>query len=149
MVTEGDKVRIATWLGPDHEPFWEDQWPRGASAVDDGSDPAWTLAFHVDGSRPILRHRPDGDCLFLGPGGCRLPTEVRPFVCRLYPREYDERGFLGLDDGCPAEVIPEGSSIMDLIDMDPDRAEKWRGQLYAEIREAPRRGGFDRPLEDP
>lgn len=139
MVTEGDKVRITAWLGPDLEPFWEDGWPRRPAAVDDGSDPTWALAFHMDGSRPILRHRPNGDCLFLGPTGCVLPTKTRPLVCRLYPREFDEGGFLGLDDGCPAEVIPEGQSITDLIDMDPDRAERWRRQLYTEILESPRR----------
>lgn len=139
MVTEADKARIAAWLGPDSPPFWEDRWPARPDQVDDGSDPTWTVAFHMDGSRPILRHQPNRDCVFLGPTGCRLPTETRPLVCRLYPRIFDERGFIGLDNACPAEVIPEGLSIMDLIDMDPDRAERWRRQLYSEILEAPRR----------
>ena len=142
IVTEGDKVRIAAWVeahaGPD--PFWEDRWPRRALQVDDGSDPTWALAFHMDGSRPILRHRPNMDCVFLGAEGCVLPTETRPLVCRLYPRDYDERGLRGLDNDCPTEaVVPEGMSITDLIGLDPERAERWRRQLYREILEAPRR----------
>lgn len=142
MVTDGDKVRVASWLASEMragEPFWENDWPKGTAAVDDGSDPTWTRAFHMDGSRPILRHADGGNCMFLGPTGCIMPTDTRPLVCRLYPRNYDEHGFLGLDAMCPSEVVPEGKTILDLLDTDPDREERWRRQLYTEILEAPRR----------
>lgn len=26
-----------------------------------------------------------GACRFLGPGGCEIPREIRPYYCRLYP----------------------------------------------------------------
>ncbi len=32
----------------------------------------------------ILRNRPDGSCIFLGPGGCSVHPD-RPLVCRLFP----------------------------------------------------------------
>lgn len=32
-----------------------------------------------------LRVTPRGDCAFLGPEGCRLPREVRPWYCRIFP----------------------------------------------------------------
>ena len=32
----------------------------------------------------VLRNRPDGSCLFLGPGGCSVHPD-RPLVCRLFP----------------------------------------------------------------
>ena len=32
----------------------------------------------------VLRNRPDGSCIFLGPGGCSVHPD-RPLVCRLFP----------------------------------------------------------------
>ena len=104
--------------------------PMAARAlqVDDGSDPTWALAFHMDGSRPILRHRPNRDCVFLGARGLH-PARRRPgrscAVCTL--RDYDETGPEGprqrvSDRG----VVPEGMSITDSIGLDPERAERWR-----------------------
>ena len=37
------------------------------------------------GNRLRLRIQPGGECFFLGPQGCALPTEARPLYCRLYP----------------------------------------------------------------
>ena len=34
--------------------------------------------------KAVLRNRPDGSCLFLGPGGCSVYPD-RPLVCRLFP----------------------------------------------------------------
>jgi Fe-S-cluster containining protein len=139
LVTSGDKVRIRDFTGS--EDFWRDTWPADPGYADDGSDPGWTLAFHVDGSRPTLKRRENGDCTFLGEAGCVLPLEVRPIVCRLYPFLYDENGLSKVfSDRCPPEVVPPGSSIVEVLEMDPGAAERWRAQLYAEIRANPGRG---------
>jgi Fe-S-cluster containining protein len=139
LLTEGDKARIAASVAPGTE-FWERTWPGGSSYVDDGSDPTWSLAFHIDGSRPTLRHRPGGDCVFLGGTGCTLATEVRPLVCRLHPHTYDETGITGVfSKECPVDVVPEGKTLADVVEMDREQAERWRRQLYSEIREDPRR----------
>ena len=37
------------------------------------------------GRRLRLSVNEQGDCVFLGPGGCTLPVEGRPLYCRLYP----------------------------------------------------------------
>lgn len=143
MVTEGDKVRIASHLRSagitGRDDFWADSWPADAGYVDDGSDPTWALAFNPDGSRPTLRRAGDGSCVFLGEAGCVLPLETRPLVCRLYPHLYDENGLDGLSDRCPREVVPPGSTILEVLDLKRADAERWHGALYAELREAPRR----------
>lgn len=47
----------------------------------------------------------DGACVFLGAGGCRLPWEVRPLYCRLYPFWFtpDGRLMVLLSDTCMAQ----------------------------------------------
>jgi Fe-S-cluster containining protein len=140
LVTEGDRVRIRAFTGRDD--FWADDWPRDPAYCDDGSDPGWVRAFHVDGSRPVLNHRPGTlDCTFLGPQGCTLPYDVRPLVCRLFPYAYDEHGVdptpMSL---CPPEVIPPGSTALEMLDMRLDLAQQWHAQLYAEIAAHPGRG---------
>jgi Fe-S-cluster containining protein len=138
MVTEGDKERIAAYTG--RSDFWHPS-PPGDREYDpnDPEDPAWSLAFSPDGSRPILHRRADGSCMFLGERGCVLPLETRPLVCRLYPFEYRESGFTGVSSRCPAEVVPPGSTILETLEMDETTADRWRRRLYAELRAAPRR----------
>jgi len=139
LVTAGDKRRIGAFTGRDD--FWRDAWPPDATYLDDGSDPGWTLAFNVDGSRPILKRQDNGDCTFLRATGCALPLEMRPLVCRLYPYVYDEAGLRTVSaDRCPAEVVPPGKTMVELLEMDEARAEGWRSDLYREIRESPGRG---------
>jgi uncharacterized protein len=147
LVTEGDRVRIRAELldhpieGVDPDGFWHDTWPASDVYCDDGSDPGWTMAFHIDGSRPTTKRKDNGDCVFLGPVGCRLSAESRPLICRMYPYAFDEHGITGLDDDrCPREVIPPGKSIVEVLEMEESQAERWRRQLYAEIRANPGRG---------
>jgi len=139
LITAEDKRRVGAFTG--REDFWRDAWPADISYVDDGSDPGWALAFNVDGSRPVLKRRENGDCTFLSATGCTLPLEVRPLVCRLYPYAYDEHGLRGTSSHrCPAEVVPPGKTIAELLEMDEVQAERWRSDLYREIRESPGRG---------
>lgn len=41
--------------------------------------------FPPHGEHLRLATEPDGRCTFLGPAGCRLPREARPYYCRLFP----------------------------------------------------------------
>ncbi len=41
--------------------------------------------FPADGVYRKLRTMPSGDCVFRGEAGCRLPREVRPWYCNLFP----------------------------------------------------------------
>lgn len=137
LLTEGDKARIATHTG--RTDFWERKAPADPSYADQDDDPnflAW--GFHPDGTRPILRKKENGDCGFLGTAGCTLPMDVRPLICRLYPYDYTERGIHGVAGGCPAEVVPPGSTILEVVGMRRDDADRWHRMLYRELRERKR-----------
>ena len=41
--------------------------------------------FPENGRHRALRTRADGSCVFLGSCGCRLPRDVRPWYCLLFP----------------------------------------------------------------
>jgi Fe-S-cluster containining protein len=133
FVTEGDKERIAGHTG--RADFWEIRAPADPSYLDQGDDPLWArAAFRPDGTRPILRRKPDGDCTFLGKEGCTLPVEVRPLVCRMYPFEYSERGVEGVGGRCPEYVVPPGSTLLDTLGMRREDAVRWHRILYRELR---------------
>ncbi|MCA9243890.1 MAG: YkgJ family cysteine cluster protein [Phycisphaerales bacterium] len=134
LVTEGDRERIHAHTG--QQDFWEYRTPSDPVYLEQDDDPNWLKwAFRPDGARAVLRRPASGDCRFLGPAGCSLPMETRPLVCRLYPFTYTERGIDGVSDGCPREVIPPGSTILQVLDMRREDADRWHAQLYAELRE--------------
>ena len=87
-------------------------------------------------TRRILKRGPGGDCTFLGPHGCTLPSDVRPLVCRIYPFDYTEEGLREeLARGCPLHLLPPGQGLIEALRMDRGEAERWHRQLYEEIRE--------------
>lgn len=139
LVTRGDVDRIAGHTGKTD--FWDVRRPLEASYLEeDPEDPNW-LAYTTDdqGRRRMLRRKPGGDCTFLGEAGCVLPLETRPLVCRLYPFAYTERGLSGEDvDYCPTGVLlpadRPGLTMLTVLGMAPVDGERWRGQLYAELR---------------
>jgi len=98
-------------------------------------DPFWHAhVFRPDGTRRILKRKPDGDCHFLGSQGCRLPGDVRPIVCRLYPFDYNENGILArLASGCPTELLTEGQQLLQVLGMASGVARELHAQLYREI----------------
>lgn len=137
LCTDGDLRRIAAHVGRDD--FYEVKASVDPSYVPDEGDP-WSMGFYPDGSRPVTKRKANGDCSFLGEAGCVLPMETRPVVCRMYPYVFDEHRITGVDaDRCPMEVVQPGKTIVEQLEMDPVAAERWRAQLYAELREAPRR----------
>lgn len=136
-VTPGDVQRIGTFVG--HFDFFEFRKPVDPQYLDQDDDPEWArCVFRPDGSRRVLRRSTSGDCVFLGPVGCRLPWEVRPLVCRLYPVEYTAGGLKpDLADGCPVNLLPPGQDLLQALGMTWEKAEVWWRQLYAEIRLEP------------
>jgi uncharacterized protein len=140
-ITPGDVGRIREYTGQDG--FHEFRAPVNPVYLDQEDDPAWAhFVFREDGTRRVLKRHPAGDCTFLGEAGCRLPLEVRPLVCRLYPYDYTEEGIREeLAQGCPLELIRPGLTLIDELGMNRSDAERWHGMLYREIRQ-------ERPHED-
>lgn len=132
FVGVGDKRRIAAHTGRDD--FYRFARAEGDFLPDD-SDPPWRdLAFRGRRDRRVLVRRPDGDCTFLGPVGCTLPTEVRPLICRLYPYQYDHTAVTAEQATyCPTRLLRRGETLLAALDMRRDDAERWRTQLYAEL----------------
>lgn len=50
-----------------------------------GEEAALDALFPAGGVHDRLALSPSGACLLLGPEGCRLPREARPYYCRLFP----------------------------------------------------------------
>lgn len=134
-VTHGDARRVSEYTG--RSDFYEYRAPDNPSYAEQDDDPEWQRnVFRADGSRRVLKRRPDGDCTFLGTQGCTLPLAVRPLICRLYPYDYTAEGILPeLSPGCPVELLRPGQSLIDALDMRLADALHWHRQLYDEIRE--------------
>lgn len=136
-VSPGDVQRIADHTG--RADFYEFRVPDNPEYLHNEDDPLWqTATFRADGTRRVLRRRPEGDCTFLGPHGCTLPLDVRPLVCRLYPYDYTEQGIRPqLARGCPTHLLRPGQGLIEALGMNLADAERWHRQLYAEIRQEP------------
>ncbi len=135
VVTKGDVARISQRLGRDD--FHSRRPPEDPTYLEhDPDDPDWVrLTSFDDGTRRMLK-RSSGGCTFLGTDGCVLPEETRPLICRLYPYEYTEEGLIGEDPGyCPTEALAgPGGSMLKVLDMKREDAERWRAALYRELR---------------
>lgn len=135
LITSGDAARIARHTQRDD--FEERRRPLDIAYFDQADDPNWIrYTFAEDGTRRVLKRRHDGDCTFLGPKGCTLPTDVRPLVCRLYPFTYVESGITGVEgEYCPVpRVVPPGQSLVETLGMRLEDAVRWHGMLYEELR---------------
>lgn len=134
-ITPGDLERIAADTG--ESDFYEYRRPANLEYLDQSDDPLWAACvFRPDGTRRVLRRSESEGCLFLGTGGCRLPLEVRPLVCRLYPFEYTEQGLQSVNGTmCPIQLLAPGETLLQSLGMDAETAEEWRRRLYAEIRQ--------------
>ncbi|MFO7713016.1 YkgJ family cysteine cluster protein, partial [Desulfosarcina sp.] len=103
--------------------------------LDQVDDPVWRQhVFRRDGSRRILKRRPNGDCIFLTPHGCLLAMEVRPLLCRLHPFTYTADQIDNEPDGdCPRHLLVAGESVFGAIHTSMELARQWHRQLYEEI----------------
>ncbi|MBI1917241.1 MAG: YkgJ family cysteine cluster protein [Planctomycetes bacterium] len=133
-VTLGDVARIEAFTGC--QDFHEFRPASDRIYTDHDDDATWMRhVFRADGTRRVLKRRQSGDCTFLGPHGCRLPLEVRPLVCRIYPYDYNEQGIKEeLTPGCPLELVRPGLTLIGELRMNRADAERWHRQLYEEIR---------------
>jgi Fe-S-cluster containining protein len=133
-VTPNDVDRITQHA--QRSDFFEYRVPHDPDYADQDDDPTWRdHVFRQDGTRRVLKRQDNGDCTFLGPRGCVLPLETRPLVCRLYPYDYTERGIEAeLSEGCPLELLRPGQGLIEALDMNLVDAQRWRSQLYEEIR---------------
>ena len=121
-LTLGDVARISAVASPDLAVAFIPV--EGDYASDD--DPEWAELAHVPGGkyRLALRNLPEhGGCAYLTPTGCSLAMDVRPLVCRIYPWNFNAQSITSKTEECPGW---DGVSR--------DDAEKWRSQLYDEIR---------------
>jgi Fe-S-cluster containining protein len=132
-LTPGDLQRICRFTR-DLE-FMEWSASTDPSYLDQDDDPVWQRhVFGRDGRRRILQRRANGDCYFLDFGGCRLPMEVRPLLCRLHPVTYTADHIDGeADEGCPRHLLYADESVFGALHMTMDLARQWHRQLYEEI----------------
>ncbi len=71
--------------------------------------------FPSHGHHLRLATRPDGDCVFLGPAGCVLPRDARPYYCHLFPFwVYKRRFTLFTPEHCLA--LQEGKGSVQLVE---------------------------------
>ncbi len=136
LLTAGDVARIRAHT--DRTDFHEHRVPADPAYVEhDPADPDWSaLTVDHDGRRRVLVRRMDGACTFLGEHGCVLPGESRPLVCRLYPFTYTAAGLVSEDpEYCPSVLLREsGGTMLSALGMARAEGERWRAQLYDELR---------------
>lgn len=136
LLTEGDVARIRAYTG--RADFAERRAPADPEYLaPDPEDPHWlALTARTDGTRRMLKRRPDGDCGFLGAAGCELPGSVRPLVCRLYPWDYTESGLTGsAGEYCPSQLLGSaGRPMTEVLGIRAEEARRWHAQLYRELR---------------
>ena len=131
LLTPDDIERIRAHTGSSD--FFENRHPRDPGCLGGEDDPNWLLyTVHTDGSRTVVCHSRDGDCLFLAAEGCSLPCDVRPLICRLHPLVYTESGIVGTSDDCPVRLL-RGEDLLRSIGMDFEAGLRWHRQLYAEL----------------
>ncbi len=134
LVTQGDLLRISQYTGSFD--FHEFRVPQDPAYLDQDDDPNWnTYTVNEQGARRVLKTTGDLACLFLGEAGCRLPYEVRPLVCRLFPYSYNEGGLTDIEQECPTDLLAPGESLMQCLGMDEEKAVRWHDLLYRELRE--------------
>ena len=135
FLTLGDVRRISEAVGEDD--FHEYAVPESGTTKQSAAlDPLWTRTFAHPAGRRVLRHDARGACRFLGKKGCRLPLDVRPLVCRLYPFDYNAETIKGVYGHlCPEPESANPAFLLAMLGMNRARASEWREQLYREITE--------------
>lgn len=132
-LTPGDVQRISAVSG--ELQFMEWTPTADPSYLDQDDDPVWRQhVFQSDGSRRILKRASNGDCIFLGPQGCRLPLTVRPLLCRLHPLTYTAEHIDAEPDAeCPRHLLSSGETLLASTHTPMALARQWHRQLYEEI----------------
>lgn len=136
-VTLADVRRIEDYVG--FGGFFEFRPPADPVYAYQADDPLWMQkVFQPDGTRRVVRHQENGDCLFLGQSGCTLPAEVRPLICRLYPFDYNAEGLKAQPaSGCPSHLLAPGQTVFDGVGVSVENARRWHAMLYQELQQEP------------
>ncbi len=131
-VTPGDTARITEYTG--QSGFYEFLKPSPAYSEQE-DDPIWkAYVFRSDGTRRILKRTDEGNCIFLTLNGCRLSTEIRPLLCRLYPYTFDaDNIYLKFEEGCPVNLLKPKQSLAEALNISLEKAIEWHYILYTEI----------------
>jgi Fe-S-cluster containining protein len=130
-LTRGDVRRIGSQCPG--EDFYH-LAPLTSDYEDGGGDPTWNPAIlDASGRRRIVRQKDTGDCCFLTETGCRLPSDVRPLLCRIYPYDFREHGLCGISASCPVVNEIQWLHILEASEMKQSNARQWVAQLYDEI----------------
>lgn len=138
ILTQGDVRRIRTFTG--HSDFViVKHYPDLSFLKLYEYDPNWKKYTVLPGNlRRQLRMDEQGACVFLSAGGCELPMNVRPLMCRLYPYNFNEYGIIGVYSGedmvCPVRLLKEGVSLDQAVGMSYEQADSWRMAFYQELR---------------
>lgn len=130
-LTCGDVERIACFQKTDD--FYH-LAPLTPDYEDGGGDPAWNPAILDEtGRRRVVRQKGNSDCCFLTETGCRLPSDVRPLLCRIYPYDFREGALCGISSACPVAGESQWLGILEASEMKQTNARDWVAQLYEEI----------------
>jgi len=133
-LTRGDVHRISAEIQSQN--FFEFRASADPSYMDQEDDPVWgSSVFRPDGSRRVVRHDQEGNCIFLGSEGCRLSLEIRPLICRLHPHVYNFKEiYSSISPDCPLTLLGPEERLEEMIQgFDQTRAGHWHRMLYDEI----------------
>lgn len=133
-LTSGDVDRIAQVL--QSRDFFEFRTSKDPAYNDQEDDPVWVSSvFRPDGSRRVVKHDDQGNCVFLGASGCKLNLESRPLVCRLHPHLYNfNQIYSFISPDCPVALLEPEERLEEIIQgFDQTRAMLWHKMLYEEL----------------
>jgi uncharacterized protein len=137
LLTEGDIDRINKFTSKND--FWLFEEPKEylENRIKSSFDPNMKYyALSKTGKVHTLKHKPDGNCIFLSDKGCVLPMDTRPLYCRIHPYDFVEDQVTGITFvDCPVEKLKKPGDLPDVINVKFEEAKQWVKMLYKELRE--------------
>jgi uncharacterized protein len=137
LITDKDIERIADFTKKND--FWLFEEPKEYlnNRIKSSFDPNMkVLALSKDGKVHTLKHKVDGNCIFLSEKGCVLPMETRPLYCRIHPYDFVEDQVVGITFvDCPVDLLKKPGDLPDVINVKYDDAKRWVKMLYQELKE--------------
>jgi len=137
LITDGDIKRISSFTKDVY--FWKFEEPKDylLNRIKSSYDPKMRFyALSNDFKVQTLKHKENGDCIFLSISGCALPMEIRPLHCRIHPYEFVEEQVVGITFAhCPVHLLEKRGDLPDELNIRYDDAEKWVKMFYGELRE--------------
>jgi Fe-S-cluster containining protein len=143
LLTDQDINRIELFVNENKDlqikNFWLNEEPKEylSNRIKSSFDPNMKkYALSLDGKVQTLKHKSNGDCIFLSDKGCVLPMETRPLYCRIHPYDFVEEEIVGITFvDCPVHLLKKRGDLPDEINVKYDDADRWTKMLYKELRE--------------